>query len=591
MVRISKNMQRLMALLSLASASAMSSTAQLPSALSTTSTTAAARAVSSPTVHRPKLVVAVSIDQFRGDYVSRFEPFLGPDGFRRILREGFEFQQCLYATANTETGPGHSTMLTGAYAHRSGIVQNDWFSSTLAREVYCVEDNTTSKLLTAGRGTPRGAGRSPRNLLVGTVGDSLELATAGASKTISLSLKDRAAVLMGGHAADLALWFDQTTGDFFSSNYYGAALPSWVDDFNAGKDGKRVADTWFKQPWSLSLSDQSLYASRCTIDDYPSEGGRGAGYSGNTFPHVLGERDATPRAGYYATLYTSPFGNDLLLQLVKTAITAEQLGKDATPDLLTISFSSNDPVGHAFGPDSWEVMDTTIKTDAILADLMNFLDAQVGKGEWSLLLTADHGINEFPEVSRDHRINAQRVPKAPLQSGLEQFLKSTAGTSAFTGNFISLLDPPWVTFNPKAVAGLTSEARNALASDAAQWLAARPEVAFSISTHDLLTQPAEGDDLRTALRNSYYPTRAGDVALLMRPHDLLNSSPTGTSHGSIWRYDQFVPMLAIGSGIRHGQSAQRVQPPQMAPTVAVLLGVTPPSGCEVEALTAALDHE
>ncbi len=536
----------------------------------------------------PRLVVVLSIDQLRGDYLPRFLPHLGAGGFRRVLREGFSYRDCRYASANTETGPGHASLLTGAYARGSGIVQNDWFDAKEGREVYCVADDAVKALTPAG--ARAGGGRSPRRLLAATVGDALEVATNGASKTLSVSLKDRAAILMGGHAADLALWFDPASGDFVSSTWYGDRLPGWVVRLD-GPDGDapRLVDRWFRTAWTPSLPD-AAYARCCTSDDYRGES---AGpFETNAFPHVLGgnsEGDGPDRR-YYECLFASPFGNDLLVDLVARALPDMGLGKDDVPDLLTIGFSANDPIGHAFGPDSWEVMDATIKTDATLARLLDLLDHEVGAGRWTIFVTADHGVADLPEVREDHHLPSGRVSPKALTAGLERHLAKRFGPALGKGRYVASLDRPWVTLAPDAIPFDDPGLRARLADAAARWLADQPGVLWAIPTRALDRASASAPDapLLRALRLCVYPGRSGDVALVLEPGYLLAEGRVGTTHGTPHRYDQMVPLLAMGRGIRHGTSARPVEPPQIAPTVAALLGLVPPDLSEVLPLDEAL---
>jgi hypothetical protein len=535
----------------------------------------AARPAAHPPAATPRLVVVVSIDQFRGDYLRRFDHFYGEGGFRRIEREGFVYDDCFFPIADTETGPGHSAMLTGAWPHRSGITQNDWFDAAAGRSIYCVEDSDEALV----DGSASGAGRaprscSPRRLLASTVGDQLEIATHGRARTISLSLKDRAAILMGGHACDLVLWWDHRTGRFVTSTFYEPELPEWVVRFN--RSG--AADRWFRKDWALSRP-ASDYEASCGPDDDPHEAPASGNFEANVFPHRLGSRSAAPDSEYYEAIYTSPFGNDLLLELAKQAIDTAQLGADDVPDLLTVSFSANDPVGHAFGPDSWEVMDACIKTDAVIAELLRFLDASVGAGRWTLFLTADHGVDEFPETLAAHGLDADRVRSDSLGAGLEARLREVEPRA---DSILVAIDPPWVSIeNPGA--------HDRLAPIVAEWLAKQRGVARALTVRELLEGFGGEDDLARALRLSYYPGRSGDVAFLLRPGWLLSDSRQGTSHGTPYRYDQFVPLAALGQGIRNGRSAEPVNPAQIAPTVAELLGVVPPNECEVAPLASALE--
>lgn len=533
---------------------------------------------------QPRLVVVLSIDQFRGDYVARFEPYFGSGGFKRIQEGGFYYVNATFPTANTETGPGHSLMLTGAYAHRSGITQNNWFDANEHRRVYCVEDANVKQVGSAGQVSTKPIGSaSPRNLLAGSVADELESATAGRAKTISVSLKDRAAVLMGGHGVDLALWMDRATGEFVSSTFYVEELPQWLVEFNQSKP----ADKWFQKQWALTLPPEE-YSNRCTEDDFPAEDYASAGYESAVFPHTLGAHAPAPDKTYYTNLYFSPFGNDLVVDLVKEVFAHEALGQDDVPDLLTISFSSNDPIGHAFGPDSWEVMDASIKTDGTVAALLELLDNKIGIGKWTLFLTADHGVCDFPEVRQMRRIPASRVSLESLRQGLEESLTKAFGPLSNGATYVADVDLPWIALGrpiPEASEGLDLER---MAAACVEWLRSQPYVAFAMTTGALMASATPPDATVQALRLSHFHGRAGDVVYALKPNYLVSEGAKGTGHGSAYAYDQYVPVMALGAGVRRGACPRPVSPAQIAPTVAILLGVNPPNQCEVAPLQEAL---
>ncbi len=532
---------------------------------------------------RPRLIVVLSIDQLRGDYITRFDDCFGEDGFRRIEREGFTYRNCLYPTANTETGPGHACLLSGAYAHRNGITQNNWYDAAEGREVYCVGDEHASPVTGDGASAAPAESASPRRLLAGTAGDSLETTTSGAAKTVSISLKDRAAILMGGHAADIALWFDRSTGRFVTSSYYTEALPAWVMDFNAAKP----ADAWFKTEWALSVAPEE-YSERCTVDAYPAEAPENGRFSDASFPHTLGAASDAPDEGYYAGLCTSPFSNDLLVQLAQVAVEHEGMGRDDIPDLLTIGFSCNDLIGHAFGPDSWEVMDATIKTDASVATLLRYLDSVVGAGAWTLFVTADHGVASFPEVLRERRIDAQRVSASTLAEQLDASLKETFGAPHGGTSYIAGLDVPWVSFVDAAFDPASPGRRDAVVAAAVAWLRGQASISGAWPLRDV---EASTDALLLSVQRSYFPGRAGDVALTYKAGYLQSEKSVGTGHGTAYTYDQYVPLLALGAGIRRGETARIASPAEIAPTVALLAGTVPPDRCEVAPMTEALGHD
>ena len=539
-------------------------------------------AMANPSIEhaQPRLVVIVSIDQFRGDYLARFGAHFGEDGFKRIQHDGFTYEQCFFPTANTETGPGHATIVTGAYGHRTGIAQNNWFDAAEGTDVYCVGDATvaTVRATTPSSDAKKGS-FSPARLLAGTVGDVLETATAGHSKTVSVSLKDRSAVLMGGRSCDRTLWFDIATGEFVSSSFYSDTIPQWVVDFNASD----AAEQWFQKPWTLSL-DPAVYEASCSRDDFVAENEAKAGFTEKAFPHILGAASTMPDKAYFTSVYSSPYGNDLLLALVKSAIANEGLGQDGVSDLLTVGFSSNDLVGHAFGPDSWETMDATIKTDVVLAELMRYLDEAVGAGQWSLVLSADHGVASIPELLTEHRIDAGRVSAEYLKARLEAHLKSTFGDAAAGTTYVQSVDVPWVALNALALPNRFTE----VVESATGWLAMQPEVARAISSDELFARDVSGDGLLQAFRYCYFPGRTGDIAFALRPNYIQIETGTGTAHGSPYVYDRHVVLMAVGNRIAHGRSAETVSPAQIAPTASHLLGVLSPTQCEVSLLADAL---
>ncbi|CAN5190960.1 alkaline phosphatase family protein [soil metagenome] len=536
---------------------------------------------------RPKLVVVLSIDQFRGDYIERFRPWFGKDGFVRLIEEGRYYRNCNYWSGNTVTGPGHATLLTGTFAHRNGITGNEWYDEKAGKVLYCVGDATISPLTNDGVTKPEGAAAgeeagsaSPRNLLAGTAGDELENATNGSAHTLSISNKDRAAVLMGGHAVDMALWFDGKRGEFVSSAYYGQQLPEWIRTFNSARHG----DAWFKKTWDIS-APRDAYEKLCTVDDFAAESD--GGFGAKTFPKTLGATSEKPDAKYYSNLVTSPYASELLIDAALAGVAAEGLGKDDVPDLLTVSISSTDYIGHAFGPDSWEVMDCAIKTDATVGRFLKGLDDEVGKGNYSLFVSADHGVVPLPEAQQAHHIDAKRVLERELRGRVEVNLAARFGPPVEGKGYITDTSGFWVRPNRKAFA---ADSPNAAKLD--QYIAeayfAQPDVFFASSTSDLLHSTDDTNPLRRALLYAYYPSRCGDVTYVLKPNYLMSGSTMGTSHGTPWRYDQYVPMLAFGAGIAPGMSEESVTPPMIGPTVSALLGVPPPNMCEVGILPGAL---
>ncbi|MEO8377401.1 MAG: alkaline phosphatase family protein [Candidatus Sumerlaeota bacterium] len=528
----------------------------------------------------PRLVVVVSIDQFRGDYYDRFRKYFGNGGFVRLVSPGRYYENCYYMHANTLTGPGHATMLTGTYAHMNGITGNDWFDDVKGENVYCVADPTAKFLTSTGvadSAAGEDAAASPRNLLAPTVGDVLEAATNGKSKTVSISTKDRAAILMGGRSCDIAVWWRSELGEYVSSDYYGTQQPQWLVDYNKTKPG----DKYFKRAWELSL-EPAAYEEMCTADDFPAEGM--GGYTTRTFPHVIGEKSEKPDKEFYDNLDVSPYANELIVDAAIAAMHNGEVGKDAIPDLMTLSFSCNDLIGHNFGPDSWEVMDATLKTDKTIERLLSALDTEVGSGRWTLFLTADHGVANMPEVMKERHQDAERANMKEFRDGIEAKLSQIYGPLPDKQNYVLTINQPWISLRQPPNQGNGNPDINKVVADYLQTL---PMIAFSSTTNDLISIPVNGDMLRQALIYAYYPHRSGGVVFALKPYYYF-SSGTGATHGSPWRYDQHVPLFVCGKGIGPGRAPYPVAPPQIAPTISLMLQIPLPGKSEVPPLPGVL---
>ena len=527
---------------------------------------------------RVKLAVVVVFDQLRADYLVKWRPLFGPDGFNRLMADGAWFDTCHYPYATTTTGPGHASILTGCSPDKHGIINNEWYDRTTGDAVYCagvprytvVPPNPalTAKAKKLGAGTPD-------RLLSQTVADTLKAATGGRGKVVGLSLKDRGAVLPCGKKPDGAYWFDD---QFTTSTYYRDALPKWAADLNAST----IADQWFGKPWERFRPDVN-YDRHAGPDAGPGEGT--GSKQGTTFPHPTdgGQKTLTP--AYYSAVETSPFGNDLLLTAAKAAIEAEGLGTDAVPDLLVVSFSSNDLIGHAWGPDSQEVLDITLRSDALVADFLKYLDGRIGAGNYSVVVTADHGVCPNPEVSAKKGLSAKRVPSAPLATGAEAFLTEKFGGSAdptaAKPAWVEAVALPHVYLNYRTLKQRGIDPVKA-GIELAGWLRTQPEVYRAYSRAELLGGPGSDDDKITRMvRKAYHPDRAGDVFVVGRPYWLYTAgTATGTTHGSPHEYDTHVPLLAFGPGVGGGRRAEPVTPQHAAPITAAFLGVGVPADCE-----------
>ena len=530
----------------------------LAAAVAGTTVSAAAQA---PTAARPRLAVAIAVDQLRADYMDRFRPFFGRSGFNLFLQRGASFTSARYEHATTSTCPGHAVMLTGSYGTVNGIIANDWYDAVAGKEVYCAAD-TTVRLIGVDL-----EGRSPRNLKNATVGDLLKIGTGGRSKVVTVSAKDRSAIMMGGHLADAAYWMVDTL--FITSSYYRQELPAWAREFNgAGK-----VSSYFGKKWERLLPAAAY--DMVGPDDVAAEADEAG--TGRTFPHPISGLDAFD---------LSPYSNEVVADFAMRAVTEEGLGRDTVPDLLGISFSANDRIGHAYGPDSHEVMDLTVRLDRTLARLFAFLDRTVGLANVVMVLTADHGVAPLPEVFANLHPGAapRRFNSAVVDTAVESALRGRYGPAPAPG-WIIYHDQPQLYLNPAAV-----RARQATIEDAERVaqgaILSVPGVHEALTSADLAAGRARG--LRSAELLSFYPGRSGNIYYQMEPYILVDDEPTGTGHGTPWTYDQQVPLLFYGSRIVPGVRRTPAAVADIAPTLSALLGLTAPGGAQGRVLAEVL---
>jgi len=537
--------------------------------LSTALSSAAASDVPSS---RPRLVVLVVFDQLRGDYLVRWEPYFGEGGFRRLQKEGAWYQNCHYPYAATLTGAGHASLLTGCNPAKHGIVANEWHDRATGTSINCVSSIRYERVPALPTGASRGGGKvSPELLKSESFGDVLKEATAGQARIVSLSFKDRSAVLPGGRRPDACYWLDGDTGTFVTSTYYCDHLHRWVEQFNR----EHHADRWFGKEWARLRTDLD-YEKLIGPDDVAGEGS--GVKQGRTFPHPLTGGLEKPGPAFYQALYTSPFGNDLLLSLAKRAIDAERLGTHETPDMLCLSFSSNDAVGHAWGPDSQEVFDVTLRSDLIVKELLSCLDAKVGKGRYLLALSADHGICPIPEVARARGIDAGRVSTATLERQANEFLEAEFGGGG--GNerrrWIEAVSNNWFYLDQKMLRerGIAlAQAERALAD----FLRRQPGVFAALTAGKLKSGVPDDDMLSQRVLRSFDAERSGDVLIVLNPNWLAGDYTSGTTHGSHWGYDSHVPLLVYGPGISAGIRHERLSPISIAAIFAHALGTRRPA--------------
>lgn len=520
----------------------------------------------------PRLAVVVVVDQMRADYLARFRPYFGEGGFKRLLEGGADYQNCHYQHGITKTAPGHATILSGVNANVHGIIANEWLDRTTFLQGNAVED-TASPLVGLSPRTDRypnallaaKAGRSPRNFLGTTVGDQLKARYGSAAQVYGVGDKDRSAILPAGRKADGAYWTEE--GIFVTSTYYQRELPVWVAEFNV----RRNAAQYFGQTWDR-LREKSLYDAVQGPDDAPGEQPEDG--LPVTFPKRVDGGRATLSGVFYNAFDHVPWNNDLVEEMAECTITANHLGQDEIPDLLTIGFSQTDKTGHAYGPDSHEVMDSYLRLDLTMARLCKFLDETVGRGQWVLALTADHGVSPLPE-----KIQAEKGPAVGGRISGGQVDEHV--TAALDQAFGPLTDGLyWAVRDGGVGYHLNPAALKAKALGAAQVedvikaaLLAQPAFAAAY-TRAQLESPAPLDDIGEMMRLSYLPARSPDVVCVYRPH--IVGRKLGADHGTPYEFDTHVPQLWFGAGVKPGVHAERVAVEDLAPTLAGLLGVSLP---------------
>ena len=531
-----------------------------------------------------KLAVLVVFDQMRADYLTRWNDLFGDDGFHRLEKDGAWFQNCRYPYAGTVTGPGHASMATGRSPCKHGVFNNDWYDRDLGLVVACSATPERKRVPPAPPGSddkekkakkPKEGG-TPERMVGPTLADAFKEATAGTGRVVSLSYKDRGAVFLGGRKPDACYWLDGDTGEAVTSTYYRDHLEDWVEAFNKEKP----ADRYFGKDWTRLRADLD-YEKYSGPDD---QAGEALGYSGvtqgRTFPHPMDGGLKAPGKEFYQTLYASPFGNDLLLEFVKRAVDAEKLGTHDGPDLLCVSFSCTDPVGHAWGPDSQEVLDVTLRADLVVKGLLDELDAKVGKGRYVMVLSADHGVCPLPEVSLKQGREARRVIPSLLQQGAEDFLQKTFGKeNDHGGPAVEKMVDQYVYLSRSWMKGRELDPSRVEAA-LAGWLTEQSGVQAAYTRTQLTKEIPADDATGRMVKRSFYPDRGGDVVIVVKPYCLLNSRLLGTFHGSPQPYDTSVPLVVYGPGVRPGVRDDAVIPQAVASILAHALGVAPPEGAE-----------
>ncbi|RYX82298.1 alkaline phosphatase family protein [bacterium] len=537
---------------------------------------------------RPRLVVEIVVDQFRSDYLDRFDDLFLPagrgqstGGFRFLRERGADFSAARYPHFPLFTAPGHAVVSTGGYPYKTGIVGNDWYDKSARSPLYSVSDSGAK--VVSDDASSKAKPMSPKNLRSSTLGDELKMATGGRSKVVTLSLKDRTAVLLGGRLSDASVWFDDSTGRWVSSDFYckTGQLPAWVHDINE----RKIPNSNFGQNWVGSLPSAVLNRgwrpTGAPPFDHPIHG------LGSQFPHPVNGGQTAPSSAYYKAWVLTPWANQFVLDSAQQAVQSEGLGKDEVPDLLAINLATNDYVGHAFGPDSPEMVDITVQTDKQLSKLFRFLDRTVpgGLANVTIALTGDHGVVPLVEDLAAAGFRAKRIEESEITTAAQNALVERYGAGKWILDYVE----PSLYLDTDALKAAKID------PEEAQKVAARAVAALDgIYTAFTATQIEDGrlpnNDIGMRIAKGYYPKVSGDVMVITEAYHFIEGSPfsNNTTHGTVYSYDTHVPILLNGFGIRPGVYREEVSPADIAPSLSQILGITYPSACDGKPLAAAL---
>ena len=511
-------------------------------------------------IEKPKLVVGIIIDQMRYDYLTRYSERYGNDGFKRILKNGFSLENAHFNYIPTYTAVGHASVFTGTTPSNHGIISNDWYDKKLKKSIYCVDDDNYSTIGNTGKYGKK----SPHRLYSTTIADQLKLAQNGRGKNIGIAIKDRSAILPVGHSADAAYWYDGGNyNTWITSSFYRDNLPKWVEDFNLNNNADKYLDTVWNTLYDIETYKQSI------ADNNIFEG-KLVGKNSPTFPKNLKKLRA--KNGNYSLLKTIPAGNTFTVDFAKAAIIGENLGKTEDTDLLTISFSSTDYVGHKYGVAAVETEDTYLRLDKDLANLFQFLDKEIGENKYTLFLTADHAAVHVPSY-----LQSLKIPAHYLET--RKFKDFILGVTKKYFNSIELIENVsnyQIFLNKKKVEDLGFTIHK-VAEKLADEVVNFDGIYKAVSAKTLQTTHFTSGILNS-LQNGYNQKFSGDVLMIPYPATLTQGHGlTGTSHGSGYSYDTHIPIIFYGNGIEKGTSTEKYTVIDIAPTIANLLKIEAPN--------------
>ncbi|MDB5207876.1 MAG: alkaline phosphatase family protein [Flavisolibacter sp.] len=511
-------------------------------------------ALSAQELKQPKLVVGIVVDQMRPDYLYRFYNRYGADGFKRMMNDGFVCGNTFIPYTPTYTAPGHTCIYTGSVPALHGIVGNNWYDKEKRKNVYCTDDSSVTSV-----GSTSAAGKmSPRNMWATSIADELRLSTNFRSKTIGIALKDRGSILPAGHSANAAYWFDNASGGWITSTYYMQALPTWLMQLNA----KNLPDAYLAKSWNTLYPIETYVQSTADAKSYegilPGED--------ETFPH----RTDNLKNNKYESFRVTPYGNTYTIDAAKAAIEGEALGSRGVTDLLAVSFSSPDYIGHAFGPNSIEVEDTYLRLDKDLSDFFTYLDNKIGKGQYLVFLTADHAVAHVPGFAKENKIPAATTSSSSLRRSLNDTLQKEFGT----GNYILSVINYQVHLNNDLIQANKLD-RTAIKKAIIKTLMTQPGVMRAVDFENL-TDAALPQPVYTMLANGYNQKLSGEVQFIYKP-GWFDGGESGTTHGSWNPYDSHIPLLWYGWGIKKGKTNREIYMTDIAPTLAALLQIQLPN--------------
>lgn len=511
------------------------------------------------TVQRPKLVVGIVVDQMRWDFLYRYYDRYSAGGFKRLLSDGFSCENTMINYLPSFTAVGHSTIFTGSVPSIDGIAGNDWIEQSTGKILYCTADSTVQPL---GNASAKDGKMSPRNLLVSTITDELRLATNFQSKVVGVSLKDRAAILPAGHTANAAFWLDDATGNFITSTYYMKELPDWVIKFNSKRRIARLIENGWNTLYPINTYKES-------DPDSMAYEGFFTGEKSTAFPHDL----KTIYSRNDSSFRTSPFGNTLTLEFARAALEAYQLGKGTATDFLTINIASTDYVGHQYGPNSIEIEDTYLRLDRELAEFFQMLDAKIGKGQYLVFLTADHGAAHSIGFMRQHQLPADFWFSRPMADSLNKMLS----VKFQIANLVRSVRNYQVNFNLIKIAAENLD-YEAVKKATVDYLVQQPGITYAADMAVIGRYPIP-EHLRQMMINGYNYKRSGGVQIILNAGWFDAYNRIGTTHGTWNAYDTHIPLIWYGWKIRPGKSNHEVYMTDISATLAALLHIQMPNGC------------